>query len=122
MSSGALYWWGVMPFEQRAKLIDKYQSKLQKSKSCQSLSNEISVGSYVSLKSLPLYNSGTVAFTYRDGLPRLGQIAEHVFMFRDTKAFRFRVKPAESFADSSGVPVEMPPPPSPSDTSSPGSR
>ena len=34
-----------MPYEQRAKLIDKYQSKYQKSKS--NSSNEITIGSLV---------------------------------------------------------------------------
>ena len=35
-----------MPYEQRVKLIDKYQTKYQKSKS--NTSNEITVGSLVS--------------------------------------------------------------------------
>lgn len=105
-----------MPFEQRAKLIEKYQSKQQKSKSSSSSSStEISVGSYVSLKSLPLYNNGTVGFTVKDGMPRLGQINEHVFMLRDQKAFKFKTKPADSFIDINGQSVDMPPPPSPSD-------
>lgn len=100
-----------MPFEQRAKLIDKYQSKLQKSKSSSS-GNEITVGSYVSLKSLPLYNHGTIGFTVKDGQPRIGQINEHVFMFRDSKAFKFKLRTTESLTNGSSV--EMPPPPSPS--------
>lgn len=114
MSSGQIYWWGIMPFEQRAKLIDKYQSKLQKSKSS-SGGNEITVGSYVSLKSLPLYNNGTVGFTVKDGVPRIGQINEHVFLFRDTKSFKFKLKSADGFTDINGASVEMPPPPSPSE-------
>ncbi len=115
MSSGQIYWWGIMPFEQRAKLVDKYQAKIQKSKSSQSVSNEITVGSYVSLKSLPLYNSGTIAFSCKEGMPKLGQIGEHVFMLRDTKTFKFSIKSAESFTDNNGSVNEMPPPPSPSD-------
>ena len=113
-----------MPFEQRAKLVDKYQSKLQKSKSATSggNSNEILVGSYVSLKSLPIYNSGAVGITVREGLPRIGQLNEHVFMFRDSKSFKFRVKSAESFTDLSqaaAVAGDMPPPPSPDTATAP---
>lgn len=110
MSSGGLYWWGVMPYELRAKLVDKFQAKSQKARS--NSANEISVGSYVSLKSLPLYSAGAAAISYRDGQARLGQVTESVFSLRDAKPFKFKVRSAESFRDASLV--EMPPPPSPS--------
>ncbi len=95
MASGTIYWWGLMPFEHRAKLVDKFQSKTHKMKIMQS--NEICVGSYVCLKTLPLYNSGTIAFTVKDGQPRLGQSTEHLFSLRDTKTGKFRIRTAESF-------------------------
>ena len=101
-----------MPFEQRAKLIDKYHSKSQKLKS-NSLANEITVGSYVSLKSLPLYNIGTIGITVKDGQPKIGQLNEHVFALRDCKSFKFKIKTPDSFKESALNITEMPPPPSP---------
>ncbi len=98
-----------MPFEQRAKMIDKYQSKLHKSKSS-TTGNELTIGSYVSLKSLPLYNIGTIGITVKDGVPKIGQLNEHVFMFRDNKPFKFKIKTVESLADLSTPTIEMPPP------------
>ncbi len=88
-----------MPFEQRAKLIDKYHSKSQKSKS-NNILNEITVGSFVSLKSLPLYNIGTVALTVKDGQPRIGQLNEHVFALRDSKSYKFKIKNTDYFKDA----------------------
>lgn len=118
MQSGALYWWGIMPHEQRAKLIDKYNSKSQKTKS-NNLLNEIQVGCYVSLKSLPLYNVGTIGITCKDGQPKIGQLNEHVFSLRDCKSFKFKIKSPESFKDVLMGANEMPPPPSPSDQPQP---
>jgi hypothetical protein len=109
-----------MPFEQRAKLIDKYHSKSQKSKS-NNILNEITVGSFVSLKSLPLYNIGTVALTVKDGQPRIGQLNEHVFALRDSKSYKFKIKNTDYFKDAyfnnninnNSNNADMPPPPSP---------
>ena len=124
-SSGATYWWGLMPFEQRVKLIEKYQLKAAQksskssSSSAQSSSStaagatstlassssgsgsEITVGSLVSLKSLPVYSVGTIAFYVKDGQPRLGQLNEHVFAMRDaSKAYKFRVKSADQLREA----------------------
>jgi E3 ubiquitin-protein ligase EDD1 len=106
LSSGNMYWWGVMPYEHRCKLIEKYQSKAHKLKTVQT--NDLTVGSYVSLKTFPLYNSGTVAITIKDGQPKIGQIMEHLFSFKDSKLFKFKLKPPDSFKDS--IRDEMPPP------------
>ena len=107
-----------MPYEQRAKLIDKYTAKYQKSKS--NNVNEITIGSVVCLKSLPLYNTGSIGFAVRAGQPKIGQISDHVFLYRDNKNYTFKVRPIESFDNivnstgSGGATNEMPPPPSPS--------
>jgi hypothetical protein len=104
MSSGTLYWWGIMPYELRAKAIDKYQSKAHKSKSCSS--SDFTLGSVVSLKSLPLFNAGSLAIAVRDGMPLLGQLLEHVFLFRDTKPYKFRVKSLESLRSETSEPMQ----------------
>ena len=106
LQSGTMYWWGVMPYEHRCKQIEKYQSKAHKLKNSQT--SEITVGSYVSLKTFPLYNSGTIAITIKDGQPKIGQIMEHLFSFKDSKLFKFKLKSPENFKD--GGDKEMPPP------------
>ncbi len=78
LASGSIFWWGIMPYEHRVKLIEKYQSKAHKLKLTQS--NDITVGSYVSLKTFPLYNSGTIAVTIKDGQTKIGQIMEHFLL------------------------------------------
>ena len=37
-------------------------------------------------------------------------------MLRDSKSFKFRVRPPDSFSDLGGPSADMPPPPSPSDS------
>ena len=108
-----------MPYEQRVKLLEKYQSNYQKTKT--SSSNEITLGSLVSLvnerkrvvnfflflfknfllkvclKSLPLYNSGSVCFTVTNGQPKIGQISENVFSYRDNKFYSFKVRTIDRY-------------------------
>lgn len=84
-----------MPYDLRLKAFEKQQSKIQ-SKSKSSLS-DIVVGSFVSLKSLPVFNSGTFGLTVRDGQPFVGQLAEHVFSYRENKNYKFKVKKAHLF-------------------------
>jgi len=105
MSSGACYWWGIMPYEYRAKAVDKYLAKTQKSKSI----NDIVMGSYVSLKSSPLYTIGSTGFCIKNGVARIGQINEHLFSFRDTKGFKFKLKPVEQFKEMTVMPPPQPP-------------
>ena len=112
LASGNIYWWGIMPYEHRVKLIDKYQSKANKLKHSQT--SEITVGSYVSLKTFPLYSSGTIAITAKDGQPKIGQIMEHLFSFKDSKLCKFKLKAPESFREIDKGPFEMPPPALPS--------
>ncbi len=108
LASGSIFWWGIMPFEHRVKLIEKYQSKAHKLKLTQS--NDITVGSYVSLKTFPLYNSGTIAVTIKDGQPKIGQIMEHLFSFKDSKLFKFKLKIPDSFKENDKCAFDMPPP------------
>ena len=70
LDSGAIYWWGVLPFAQRKKLLEKYtnkkksNSKHQKKKPKPSNSasnpsnNEITVGSQVCMRKAPMYHAG----------------------------------------------------------------
>ena len=70
LDSGSIYWWGVLPFAQRKKLLEKYtnkkksNSKHQKKKPKPSNSasnpsnNEITVGSQVCMRKAPMYHAG----------------------------------------------------------------
>ncbi|RNA07304.1 E3 ubiquitin- ligase UBR5-like, partial [Brachionus plicatilis] len=84
-----------MPYDLRLKAFEKQQTKSQSK--AKSNSSEISVGSIVSLKSLPIFNTGTFGMTVREGQPFVGQLTEHVFSYRENKAYKFKVKKASSF-------------------------
>ena len=84
LESGAIYWWGVLPFAQRKRLLEKYTNKKKssskqqkkKSKSATSAStsstsantnvvtNEITVGSQVCMRKAPMYHAGKGNFTF----------------------------------------------------------
>ena len=49
------------------------------------------------LKSLPLYNSGSVCFTVTNGQPKIGQIHENVFSYRDNKFYSFKVRTIDRY-------------------------
>lgn len=103
--SGLVYWWGVQPHEQRAKSIEKYVSKSLKARQEVTSALEFGVGSVVSLKSAPLLHAGSIAIAFRDGpnsQPCLVQLREHIFHYRDTRMYKFRIiKSSETFSSSS---------------------
>ncbi|KAJ8321996.1 hypothetical protein KUTeg_000467 [Tegillarca granosa] len=117
LESGALYWWGVMPFAQRKKLVEKTKKKKSKdSGSC----SDVVAGSLVCLRSSPMYHAGALGFATIDGVPKVGQLLESAWSLSDHCRFKLlktppsepkpepkvEVKPSESR-------IEMPPPPSP---------
>ncbi|XP_060590431.1 E3 ubiquitin-protein ligase UBR5-like [Ruditapes philippinarum] len=116
LESGALYWWGAMPFAQRKKLLERNRSKKKKNKNSSSQS-DISTGSLVCLRNSPMFHAGAVAFTTVDGTPKVGQLLESAWSLNDT--CRFKIKPVhipESRPErdsSSDSKPDMPPPPSP---------
>ncbi|GAB1606363.1 E3 ubiquitin-protein ligase UBR5-like [Argonauta hians] len=119
LESGALYWWGVMPFGQRKKLLEKNKSKKKKNKdNC--VNNEVVAGSLVCLRSSPMYHSGALGFTTVDGVPKVGQLMESAWSLNDTCRFKIirmsvnDVKPEAKVENkSSDCKPDMPPPPSP---------
>lgn len=131
LQSGALYWWGVMPFAQRKKLVERSNKKKRAKEtsassgpsggagsSSSSSSSEIVAGATVCLRSAPLYNAGSIAFTEVNGVPKVGQLLESAWALSDTCRFRIRppgsdlkaepVKPEP--AKSSEIKTDMPPP------------
>ncbi|XP_046357083.2 E3 ubiquitin-protein ligase UBR5-like isoform X2 [Haliotis rufescens] len=115
LESGALYWWGVMPFSQRKRLLEKTRSKKKKSKES-SGNTEIATGSLVCLRSAPMYHAGAMAFTTVDGVPKVGVLLESAWSLADTCRFRLKTQVSEArpdFRPEIKVPdskLEMPPP------------
>ncbi|CAL1532111.1 unnamed protein product [Lymnaea stagnalis] len=117
LESGALYWWGVMPFAQRKKLVER-SNKKKKAKETSTASSEIVAGATVCLRSAPLYHAGAIAFTEINGVPKVGQLLESAWALSDGCRFRIRqpgmelkaepIKPEP--AKSSEIKTDMPPP------------
>ncbi|ERE60414.1 E3 ubiquitin-protein ligase [Cricetulus griseus] len=128
-----LYWWGVVPFSQRKKMLEKARAKNKKPKSSAGLSSmpNITVGTQVCLRNNPLYHAGAVAFSISAGIPKVGVLMESVWNMNDSCRFQLRSpeslksmekasKAIETKPESKQEPVktEMGPPPSPASTCS----
>ncbi|ETE73905.1 E3 ubiquitin-protein ligase UBR5, partial [Ophiophagus hannah] len=128
-----LYWWGVVPFSQRKKMLEKARAKNKKPKSSAGISSmpNITVGTQVCLRNNPLYHAGAVAFSISAGIPKVGVLMESVWNMNDSCRFQLRSpeslknmekanKTTETKPESKQEPVktEMGPPPSPASTCS----
>lgn len=93
-----LYWWGVLPFNQRKKLWDKYRTKSKKtsrtsgSGDVHSSSGEIQVGSQVLMRVAPMYQSGSIGFTVSGGIPKVGQLLNAAWCLSDKCRFKVSLK------------------------------
>ncbi|XP_043921583.1 E3 ubiquitin-protein ligase UBR5 [Protopterus annectens] len=129
----SLYWWGVVPFSQRKKMLEKARAKSKKPKSSTGISSmpNITVGTQVCLRNNPLYHAGAVAFSVSAGIPKVGVLLESVWNMNDSCRFQLRSpeslkilektsKTTEIKTESKQEPVktEMGPPPSPASTCS----
>ncbi|KAK9872968.1 hypothetical protein WA026_020316 [Henosepilachna vigintioctopunctata] len=85
--SGALYWWGVLPFSQRKRLWEKYRTKCRKQRPSNSQS-EIVTGSQVCMKNSPMYQPGAIGFTVAAGTPKVGQLQNAAWTLSDTCTFK----------------------------------
>ncbi|XP_048590266.1 E3 ubiquitin-protein ligase UBR5-like isoform X2 [Nematostella vectensis] len=97
-TSGALYWWGVLPFEQRKKLLEKARARARRNRT--TFTSCIVPGVQVSMRSCPLYHPGSVGFNISTGVPRVGTLLEAAWNL-DEKC-RFKVQ-------TSGTQEIMPP-------------
>lgn len=94
LESGALYWWGVLPFSQRKKLWEKYKAKSRKHRPSTVISNDISYGTHVCMKNSPMYQPGAIGFTIANGVPKVGQLLSAAWNLDAT--CRFKILPAGS--------------------------
>ncbi|KAL4629964.1 E3 ubiquitin-protein ligase UBR5 isoform X5 [Arapaima gigas] len=128
-----LYWWGVVPFNQRKKMLEKARAKNKKPKSSAGISSipNITVGTQVCLRNNPLYHAGAVAFSVSTGVPKVGVLMESVWNMNDSCRFQLRSPESLKNMEKTGktqetkteskpesVKTEMGPPPSPASTCS----
>ncbi|XP_055848021.1 E3 ubiquitin-protein ligase hyd [Episyrphus balteatus] len=81
-----LFWWGVLPFEQRRHLWDRFRSKTKKP--VKIVNEEITVGAQVVMKKCPIYQTGSIGFTSTNGIPKVGQLMNSVWDFSDVCRFK----------------------------------
>jgi hypothetical protein len=64
---------GVMPFSQRKRMLEKSRCRKKKTKEATAANSasEITMGATVCLRSTPIFNAGSVAFTYVNGTPKV---------------------------------------------------
>lgn len=76
-----IYWWGVLPFDQRRYLWDKYKTKTKKS--VKSIISDLVPGTQVIMKKCPKYLAGSIGFTCANGVPKVGQLINSVWDAND---------------------------------------
>ncbi|XP_076757311.1 E3 ubiquitin-protein ligase hyd isoform X2 [Xylocopa sonorina] len=101
LESGALYWWGVLPFAQRKKLWEKYKAKSRKHRSSTVSSNDISYGAHVCMKNSPIYHPGAIGFTIANGVPKVGQLLGAAWNLDAT--YRFKILPAGTHLPNANI-------------------
>lgn len=92
LESGALYWWGVLPFPQRKRLWEKHRAKSRKHRPSTSTA-DIICGSQVCMKNSPMYQPGAIGFTISNGVPKVGQLLNAAWNLTDTCRFKVLTAP-----------------------------
>lgn len=86
--NNSLFWWGVLPFNQRKKLWDRYMTKSKKPMRSNSSTSDVVVGAQVCMKTSPMYQSGAIAFTISNGVPKVGQLLNDAWDLNDSCLFK----------------------------------
>nr|CAB3267473.1 E3 ubiquitin-protein ligase UBR5-like [Phallusia mammillata] len=79
---GRVYWWGVLPFNQRKKILEKSQNSLLQNLSKENAPSskpDLAVGTHVCLRHFPIYHAGAVAVNISTGTPKMGMLLESVW-------------------------------------------
>ena len=76
-----VYWWGVIPYDHRARAIEKIRKNPNGNKR-----EKIQVGSMVVYKKQPYFRAGTKALKLLDNEPRIGELNQDIFKMDETKA------------------------------------
>jgi E3 ubiquitin-protein ligase EDD1 len=92
LESGALYWWGVLPFGQRKRLWEKHRAKSRKHRPSTVVA-DIVCGSQVCMKNSPMYQPGAIGFTISGGIPKVGQLLNAAWNLTDLCRFKLVTSP-----------------------------
>nr|CAD7394223.1 unnamed protein product [Timema cristinae] len=99
LDSGALYWWGVLPFGQRKRLWEKYRAKSRKHRPSTATA-DIVCGSQVCMKNSPMYQPGAIGFTISGGIPKVGQLLNAAWNMTDLCRFKLIAAPPSATSTS----------------------
>ncbi|KAK2726284.1 hypothetical protein QYM36_000668 [Artemia franciscana] len=125
LENDELYWWGVLPFNQRNRLWERYKTKTKKLGSHNG--GEITTNSMVCMRNGPLYHAGAIGFCIVNGVPKVGQLLGSVWNMSETCRVKVITPPippplipapvhdkkSSSTERAPSDKTDMPPPPSP---------
>ncbi|KAF0990455.1 hypothetical protein HZS_6382 [Henneguya salminicola] len=76
LANGSLWWWGVLPYSQRNKIVSTKNSK--KSRVEINIKSNIRVGSYVTTRSSGALQMGVLAYYFDNFIVKMGKLAENI--------------------------------------------
>ncbi|XP_049887404.1 E3 ubiquitin-protein ligase UBR5 isoform X3 [Pectinophora gossypiella] len=95
LDSGALYWWGVLPLGQRARLWEKHRARSRKQQRGHSSTapQDLQAGQSVTMKNAPMYQPGAVGFNMSTGVPKVGVLQNAAWNLSDVCRFKLLPPP-----------------------------
>ncbi|CAH1643368.1 unnamed protein product [Spodoptera littoralis] len=95
LDSGALYWWGVLPLGQRARLWEKHRARSRKQQRGHSSTapQDLQAGQSVTMKNAPMYQPGAVGFNMSTGVPKVGVLQNAAWNLSDMCRFKLLPPP-----------------------------
>ncbi|XP_060810644.1 E3 ubiquitin-protein ligase UBR5 isoform X1 [Amyelois transitella] len=95
LESGALYWWGVLPLGQRARLWEKHRARSRKQQRGHSSATpqDLQAGQSVTMKNAPMYQPGAIGFNMSTGVPKVGILQNAAWNLSDMCRFKLLPPP-----------------------------
>ncbi|XP_026726187.1 E3 ubiquitin-protein ligase UBR5 isoform X6 [Trichoplusia ni] len=95
LESGVLYWWGVLPLGQRARLWEKHRARSRKQQRGHSSTapQDLQAGQSVTMKNAPMYQPGAVGFNMSTGVPKVGVLQNAAWNLSDMCRFKLLPPP-----------------------------
>ncbi|XP_045542475.1 E3 ubiquitin-protein ligase UBR5 isoform X3 [Papilio machaon] len=95
LDSGALYWWGVLPLGQRARLWEKHRARSRKQQRGHSSATpqDLQAGQNVTMKNAPMYQPGAIGFNMSSGVPKVGVLQNAAWNLSDMCRFKLLPPP-----------------------------
>ncbi|CAB3231410.1 unnamed protein product [Arctia plantaginis] len=95
LDSGLLYWWGVLPLGQRARLWEKHRARSRKQQRghASTAPQDLQAGQSVTMKNAPMYQPGAVGFNMSTGVPKVGILQNAAWNLSDMCRFKLLPPP-----------------------------